>query len=164
MPPLMTVVTADLFDRYEAKVASCQTQFRQFGARRAFHGQIVTVRCFEDNVLLKQALSTPGQGRVLVVDGGGSLGAALLGDVIGGIAVTHGWGGVLIHGAVRDTVALSRLELGVKALGTNPKKSLKKGTGEANVPVTFGGVTFVPGHFLYSDDDGVLVSPDALGV
>jgi regulator of ribonuclease activity A len=88
----------------------------------------------------------------------------LLGDVIGGIAVTHGWGGVLLHGAVRDTVALGRLELGVKALGTNPKKSLKKGTGEANVPVTFGSVTFVPGHFLYSDDDGVLVSPDALGV
>lgn len=158
----MSVCTADLFDRYEARVVSCQTQFRQFGGRRAFHGEVMTVRCFEDNVLLKQTLSTPGLGRVLVVDGGGSLGAALLGDVLGGIAVTHGWSGVVLHGAVRDTVALASLELGVKALGSNPRKSQKKGVGEAGVPVTFGGVTFMPGHWLYSDEDGILVSPEAL--
>ena len=115
----MTLTTADLFDRYEAQVSSCETQFRQFGGVRAFSGPLMTVRCFQDNVLLKQVLSSPGAGKVLVVDGGGSL-------------------------------------------GSNPKKSRKVGAGELEVPVSFGGVTFTPGHWLYSDDDGILLSATAL--
>lgn len=154
----MTLSTADLFDQHEALVASCETQFRQFGGLRAFSGSIATVRCFQDNVLLKQALSKPGGGKVLVVDGGGSLGTALVGDVIAGLGATNGWSGLIIFGAVRDTVALAKLPLGVKALGSNPKKSRKVGAGEVDVPVSFGGVTFTPGQWLYSDDDGILVS------
>ena len=158
----MTLTTADLFDRYEAQVSSCETQFRQFGGVRAFSGPLMTVRCFQDNVLLKQVLSKPGAGQVLVVDGGGSLGTALLGDLIAGLAQGNGWSGVVIFGAVRDTGALAELKVGVKALGSNPKKSRKVGAGELEVPVSFGGVTFTPGHWLYSDDDGILLSATAL--
>ena len=158
----MTLATADLFDQYEAQVSSCETQFRQFGGRRVFNGPIATVRCFQDNVLLKQVLSKPGAGRVLVVDGGGSLGAALMGDAIGALALGNGWNGVVLSGAVRDTVALGALAIGVKALGSNPRKSRKLGAGEADVPLSLGGVTFVPGHWLYSDDDGILVSATSL--
>lgn len=154
--------TADLVDRYERDLVSCETQLRQLGGRREFHGEIVTVRCHHDNVLLKKQLQEPGRGRVLVVDGGGSLGCALLGDMIAALAVQSGWEGIVIHGAVRDTVALKNLDIGVKALGSNPKKSKKEGTGEVGVKVTFGAVTFVPGHFLYSDDDGIVVSEKAL--
>ncbi len=153
----MPLSTADLFDQFEAEVSSCETPFRQFGAVSAFSGQLATVRCFQDNVLLKQAVSKPGAGRVLVVDGGGSLGSALVGDVIAGLAQTNGWSGLVIHGAVRDSVALATLKLGVKALGTNPRKSSKLGAGEVDVPVSFGGVTFTPGHWLCSDADGILV-------
>ena len=158
----MTFATADLFDQFEAQVESCQTPFRQYGGLTTFSGQLATVRCFQDNVLLKQALSKPGGGRVLVVDGGGSLATALLGDVIAGLAHQNGWSGVVINGAVRDTVAIGKLALGVKALGSNPRKSQKAGAGEVEVPVSFGAVTFVPGHWLYSDDDGILVSATRL--
>lgn len=158
----MTFATADLFDKYEDRVSSCDTQFRQYGGKRAFHGQIATVRCFQDNVLLKKALSEPGLGRVLVVDGGGTLGTALVGDIIAGLAYTNGWSGIVIYGAVRDTVALAKLDIGVKALGSNPKKSRKIGVGEVDVPLGIDGVTFVPGHWVYSDDDGILVSATEL--
>jgi regulator of ribonuclease activity A len=154
----MTFSTADLFDQFEAQVSSCTTQFRQFGGVKNFRGPIATVRCFQDNALVKQVLSKPGEGRVLVVDGAGSLVTALMGDLIAGLAVSNGWSGVVIHGAIRDTEAVAKLELGVKALGSNPKKSAKKGEGELDVPVSFGGVTFTPGHWLYSDADGILVS------
>jgi regulator of ribonuclease activity A len=154
----MTFSTADLFDQFEAQVSSCATQFRQFGGVKNFRGPIATVRCFQDNALVKQVLSKPGEGRVLVIDGGGSLATALMGDLIAGLAVSNGWSGVVIHGAIRDSEAVWTLELGVKALGTNPKKSAKKGEGEVDVPVSFGGVTFTPGHWLYSDADGILVS------
>ncbi|WP_224361364.1 ribonuclease E activity regulator RraA [Hyalangium versicolor] len=160
----MTFATADLVDRFESQLSSCETQFRQFGGRKVFHGRITTVRCFQDNVLLKKALSEPGAGRVLVVDGGGSLGTALMGDVIAGIGHASGWAGVIIHGAVRDTVALAKLDIGVKALGSNPRKSRKTGVGEVDVPVTFGTVTFTPGHWLYSDEDGIVVSATELSL
>jgi regulator of ribonuclease activity A len=151
-------VTADLVDVYADRVQGCAIQFRQFGGRRAFHGPIRTVRTFEDNALLRGVLSTDGEGAVLVVDGGGSLRVALVGDLIGALAVAHGWSGLVIHGAVRDSVALAQLEIGIKALGTNPLKSAKQSLGEIDVPVTFGGATFEPGAMLYSDDDGILVS------
>ncbi|MBB5783628.1 ribonuclease E activity regulator RraA [Nonomuraea jabiensis] len=154
----MTVVTADLYDERGDQLDSCDLQLRQYGGRHAFSGPVVTVRCHEDNVLLKSVLSEPGEGRVLVVDGGGSLRAALMGDVIAGMAVANGWAGVVINGAVRDVAALRGLDLGVKALGSNPRKSAKAGGGERDVPVTFGGATFRPGAELFSDDDGILVT------
>ncbi|WP_214411338.1 ribonuclease E activity regulator RraA [Sphaerisporangium fuscum] len=154
----MTIATADLYDERGDELDSCDLQLRQYGGRRAFHGVIATVRCHQDNALLKGYLSEPGEGRVLVVDGGGSLHTALMGDVIAGMAVASGWSGVVINGAVRDVAALAALDLGVKALGSNPRKSTKNGTGERDVPVSFGGVTFLPGAELFSDDDGILVT------
>ncbi|WP_316309896.1 ribonuclease E activity regulator RraA, partial [Clavibacter michiganensis] len=123
----------------------------------SFEGPVRTVRCFEDNVLLKSLLSSPGDGAVLVVDGDGSYGTALMGDMIAQLAVDNGWAGVVIHGCVRDSVAIAAMPLGVKALGTNPRKSGKQGGGETDVTVQFGGVTFRPGARLYADEDGVLV-------
>ncbi|GAA3816350.1 ribonuclease E activity regulator RraA [Sphaerisporangium flaviroseum] len=154
----MTVVTADLYDERGEDLDSCDLQFRQYGRRRAFRGVIATVRCRQDNVLVKAALSEPGEGRVLVVDGGGSLHTALMGDVIAGLAAGNAWSGVVINGAVRDVAALGELDLGIKALGSNPRKSAKEGTGQRDVPVSFGGITFHPGAELFSDDDGILVT------
>ncbi|MDQ3708641.1 MAG: ribonuclease E activity regulator RraA [Actinomycetota bacterium] len=154
----MAFTTADLFDERAAELDSCDLQFRQYGGRPRFSGPIATVRCHEDNALLKSVLSQRRDGWVLVVDGGGSLHAALLGDVIAGIAVRNGWAGVVINGAVRDAMALRDLGLGVKAIGSNPRPSGKTGAGERDNPVSFGGVTFHPGAQLYSDEDGIVVS------
>jgi regulator of ribonuclease activity A len=151
--------TADLWDEHGDELVSCELQLRQFGGVRAFEGAISTVRCHEDNALLRAQVSEPAAARVLVVDGGGSLGAALMGDQIGALAVENGWAGVIINGAVRDVVALGGLSLGVKALGSNPRKSAKTGAGDVDVPVSFGGATFVPGVRLVSDDDGIVVFP-----
>ena len=149
--------TSDVVDEHGDRAAVCGVAFRQFGGVAAFEGEISTVRCFEDNVLLKQRLSEPGRGRVLVVDGGGSMRVALLGDMIAGLAVTNGWAGLVINGCVRDVAALSELSLGIKALGSTPRPSGKAGDGEPDVPVTFGGVTFTSSLMLYSDDDGIVV-------
>lgn len=154
----MTIATADLYDERGDQLDSCDLQLRQYGGRRAFSGRIVTVRCHQDNALLKSILGEPGEGRVLVVDGGGSLHTALMGDVIASTAVENGWSGVVINGAVRDVAALRELDLGVKALGSNPRRSGKEGTGERDVPVTFGNAVFSPGAELFSDDDGILVT------
>jgi regulator of ribonuclease activity A len=154
----MTFTTADLFDAHGDALSSCVTQFRSYGSRTRFSGRIETVRCLEDNALVKRVLGTPGEGRVLVVDGGGSLRTALLGDLIAASAVRSGWSGVIINGAVRDTAALAGLDFGVKALGSNPRRSAKEGRGAIGVPVTFGEVTFASGEWLYSDEDGVVVS------
>ena len=156
----MTVIfrpTADLVDDIGPDVRSCDVQFRQFGARTEFAGPVTTVRCLQDNALLKSVLSTPGEGGVLVIDGEGSLHTALVGDLIAGLAHSNGWAGLIVHGAVRDAAALRGIDLGVKALGTNPRKSGKTGAGERNVTVSFGGVEFVPGDMAYSDDDGIVV-------
>ncbi|PXX63000.1 regulator of ribonuclease activity A [Nocardia tenerifensis] len=151
------VATADLADEIGPEIRSCDTQFIQFGGRATFAGRISTIRCFQDNLLVKQTLSEPGHGKVLVVDGGASIHTALVGDVIAGFGVDNGWAGVLINGAVRDSAILRTLDIGVKALGTNPRKSTQTGSGDRDVPVEFGGVTFVPGDMLYSDHDGVVV-------
>jgi regulator of ribonuclease activity A len=149
--------TADLVDDIGPDVRSCDVQFRQFGARTHFAGPITTVRCLEDNALLKSVLSTPGEGGVLVIDGAGSLHTALVGDVIAELAHANGWAGLVVHGAVRDAAALGGIDLGIKALGTNPRKSGKTGAGERDVTVSFGGVSFVPGDIAYSDNDGIVV-------
>jgi regulator of ribonuclease activity A len=149
--------TADLYDEHGESLASCDTQFRQFGGRTRFQGTIVTVRSHEDNVLLRQVVSEPGHGRVLVVDGDGSLHCALVGDQIAQLAVSNGWEGVVVHGAVRDTAVLATLDIGIKALGSNPRKSNKNGLGERDVPVAFGGAVFRPGATVVSDEDGLVV-------
>ncbi|MER7858986.1 ribonuclease E activity regulator RraA [Amycolatopsis japonica] len=153
--------TADLVDEHGDRLRVCDTQFRQFGGHRAFSGPIRTVSCHEDNGLVKKLLATAGDGAVLVVDGGGSLHSALTGDMIAKSAVDNGWAGIVVNGAVRDSAELAGLPLGVKALGTNPRKSSKAGIGAVDVPVGFGGVTFTPGDTLYSDDDGVVILPAA---
>jgi regulator of ribonuclease activity A len=148
--------TADLLDEHP-DAAVCSLVFRQFGGAASCDGEIATVRCFEDNVLVRQRVSEPGAGRVLVVDGGGSVRVALVGDNIAGLAHHNGWAGLIVHGCVRDAAALRELPLGIKALGTHPKPSGKAGEGELDVPVTFGGVMFHPGARVVSDDDGVVV-------
>jgi len=153
----MTIATADLYDERGEELQSLPLPLQHIGGRAAFSGPVRTVRCFEDNALLKSILSTPGDGAVLVVDGGGSLGRALVGDIIGGLAVANGWSGVVVHGAIRDRVALGELDLGVLALGSNPRGGAKSGAGEADVVVSFGGVDFRPGAMLWADEDGVLV-------
>lgn len=153
----MSVVTADLYDELEEAIQSVPMQFRSFGARAAFDGPIRTVRCFEDNALVKATLSTPGNGAVLVIDGGGSLETALMGDMIAELAVDNGWAGAVIHGAIRDQMVINKLDLGVKALGSNPRKSTKTGAGELDVTLEFAGTIFRVGAHLYSDEDGILV-------
>jgi regulator of ribonuclease activity A len=148
--------TADLLDEHP-DAAVCSVASRQFGSVASVDGAIATVRCFEDNVLVRQRVNEPGEGRVLVVDGGGSLRVALVGDNIASLARDNGWAGLIIHGCVRDSAELRNLELGIKALGTHPKPSGKGGEGEVDVPVAFGGVTFIPGARVASDDDGIVV-------
>ena len=150
--------TADLYDEHGEDLQSCSVQFRQLGRRAAFEGTVSTIRCHRDNALVKSALTEPGAGRVLVVDGGGSLESALMGDLIAASAVANGWEGVVIHGAVRDVEAIAGLDLGVKALGSNPRRSAKDGVGERDVVVSFGGVDFAPGLHLVSDTDGIVVT------
>ena len=149
--------TADLVDEHGEALQSCDLQLRQFGGCRRFHGTIRTVACFQDNALVKKILSQPGDGAVLVVDGQGSLHTALVGDLIAGLAQANGWAGLVLNGAIRDVEALAALDIGIKALGSNPRKSAKLGAGQVDVPVAFGGVTFRPGAHLYSDEDGVVV-------
>jgi len=148
--------TADLSDENpDARV--CGLQLRQFGGVTEFSGPISTVRCHEDNVLLRRQVEGPGDGRVLVVDGGGSVRAALVGDLVAGIAAANGWVGLVLNACVRDVAVLKHLPIGIKALGSSPRRSAKEGVGEVDVPVEFGGITFTPGAILTSDDDGIVV-------
>ena len=154
--------TADLYDTFGERCQSCETQFKQYGGRRVFSGRVQTVECLADNVLLRKTLESPSHGEVLVVDGGAYMGTALVGDVIARLGMENGWSGVVIYGAIRDSQAIGELNFGVKALGTNPRKSKKNGIGRVNVRVSFGGVAFVPGHWIYCDDDGILLSAEKL--
>jgi regulator of ribonuclease activity A len=157
----MDLSTADLADREGPSIRSCDVQFRDYGGRPVFSGRIRTVTCFEDNALLKKVLSEPGEGQVLVIDGGGSVHTALVGDLIAELGRSNGWSGVVINGAVRDSAVLGEMDFGVKALGTNPRKSTKTGEGTVDEPVAIGGVEFVPGEFLVSDHDGIVVIAEA---
>jgi regulator of ribonuclease activity A len=158
----MTLATADLCDQHEGAVKVVEPIFRAYGGKLAFDGMIATVKVFEDNVLVRQALAENGAGQVLVVDGGGSQRCALVGDQIAVLARDNGWNGIVVYGCIRDSLAINELPIGVRALGTHPLKSIKKGAGDRAIAVTFAGVTFVPGHHLYADADGVIVSPKAL--
>ncbi|AVH94314.1 ribonuclease E activity regulator RraA [Streptomyces cinereoruber] len=160
MPTHTTPVpTADLVDQHGTDLRVCDLQFRQFGGHRDFAGPVRTVTCHEDNGLLRDLLRTPGNGHVLVVDGRGSLRTALVGDLIAGAAHENGWAGLVLHGAVRDSATLAGLPLGIKALGTTPRKSAKDSAGAIDLPVTFGSITIHAGDILHADDDGIVLLP-----
>ena len=155
--------TTDLCDENREQVQVADSiGFRHFGGRSTFWGQIATVKCYEDNSLVKAAVSQNGRGKVLVVDGGGSLRCALLGDIVAALAQQNEWAGVLIYGAIRDSEAVAAIDIGVVALSTNPRKSGKKNEGTANIPLHFAGIQFVPGQFIYLDADGIVTSAAAL--
>ncbi len=158
----MTDQTADLCDANEGRIHVVAPMFRSYGGRRAFHGPIATLKVFEDNSLVRSALETAGNGRVLVIDGGASMRCALVGDQLALLGVKNGWAGILVYGCIRDSRAIAEMDLGVFALGTHPLKSIKKGVGDREIALNFGSVTFVPGHYLYADEDGVIVSETAL--
>jgi regulator of ribonuclease activity A len=153
----VSIATADLYDERGDELDSLALQLHDLGGRVAFDGPVRTVRCHRDNALVKEVLATPGDGAVLVIDGGGSLESALVGDLIAASAVENGWAGIIVFGAIRDRTAISELAIGVKALGSNPRKSAKAGIGEVDVPVTIAGVAFVPGRHVWADADGILV-------
>jgi len=154
--------TADLCDQYGAGLQVAEPLLRSFGGAPAFCGPIATVRVNEDNTSVRLRLQEPGMGRVLVVDGGGSLACALVGDQLGSLARSNGWAGIVVNGCIRDSAALGAMDVGIMALATMPRKSDKRGPGEHDVAVTFGGVTFTPGHYLYADGDGIVVAPGPL--
>lgn len=151
------ISTADLYDERGEELQSVTTQFLNLGGHATFSGPVRTVKCYRDNALLKSVLSTPGDGSVLVVDGGGAFESALVGDIIAQLGVDNGWAGIVVNGVIRDRVVIGSLPIGLKALGSNPQKSTKTGEGAADVPVSFGSVTFRPGAMLFSDEDGILV-------
>lgn len=158
----MSFVTPDLCDENPELISVVSPMFTNYGGHQAFFGEIVTVKCFEDNSVVKEQANEAGKGRVMVVDGGGSTRCALLGDLIAEKACENGWAGFVIYGCIRDVDAIAELNLGVQALNSIPIKSVRKGRGDLNIDITFGGVTFKPGHFIYADNNGVIVSPEAL--
>jgi regulator of ribonuclease activity A len=154
----MSTATTDLSDAHP-EAAACEPLFRDFGGNAAFHGRIKTLKVYEDNALVRSTLETPGEGRVLVIDGGGSTRCALVGGNLGALAVKNGWAGMVVYGCIRDSTEIAAQAVGVKALGTHPRKS-EKGlhSATADRPVTFAGVTFKPGAWLYADVDGIVVA------
>ena len=158
----MSWATTDLYDEHEGKVQTCAVQFRDFGGKTKFCGPIRTVRCYRDNQLFRALLDEPGNRAVVVVDGGASTESALMGDIIAAKGARNGWSGVVILGAIRDSAEIAEIDFGTKALGVNPAKSSKEGTGAVDEPVEFGGVTFTPGDWIYCDEDGILVAPQPL--
>lgn len=149
--------TADLCDMHGEVLQVAEPSLLSFGGLRAFHGVVRTVRCFEDNSLVQAALKASGDGAVLVVDGGGSLRCALLGDQLAALAEKNSWSGVIVYGCVRDAAALANTSIGVRAIATHPRKSVKRGAGQRDIPVGFAGVTFTPGDYVYVDEDGIAI-------
>lgn len=154
----MSFRTADLCDQFGDEVQVTEPLLQDFGGKTTFGGEVVTVDVFEDSLLVRKQLEQEGQGRVLVVDGGGSLLTALLGDQMATLAQQNGWAGVVIHGCIRDAEEVAKIPVGVKALSTCPRRSKKEGRGTTNRPVHFAGITFRPGQYLYADRDGIIVA------
>lgn len=164
---MTALLTTDLLDNNEDLIQTEQLRiitpmFQRYGGKTAFAGQAVTLKLFEDNSLVRTLLGEPGTGKVLVIDGGGSLRCALLGDQLAELAVKNGWEGVVVYGCIRDSAAINTLPLGVRALNTHPLKTVKKNVGERDVPVSFGGVTIKPGEWVCADEDGVIIAPRSL--
>lgn len=161
---LLDFKTADLCDAFPRLIEVVEGAFWDYGGAPRFCGLIETISAFEDNSRVRECVEQPGDGKVLVIDGGGSMRRAMLGDLLAEKAVSSGWNGVLVNGCIRDAAAIAQMNLGVKALGTHPMKTEKRGLGDHNVAVRFGGVTFVPGHYLYADEDGIILSPGPLEI
>ncbi len=160
----MTFTTADLCDQHSA-LANFQIAdpiFQAFGRQQYFSGQISTAKVFEDNVIIRKALTQKVSNRILVIDGGGSHRCALLGDDLATTAYKNGWQGIIIYGCLRDSHAINQLPIGIRALHTHPLKSHKKGTGDLDCTINFAGIHFKPEHYLYADNDGIIVSENAL--
>ena len=158
----MAYTTPDICDEHLADIQILEPLFTEFGGREKFSGEVVTIKCFEDNSLVKQQLANDGRGKVLVVDGGGSLRCALLGDMLGDMAAQNGWQGVVVNGCVRDVEILKKIAIGVRALNCYPLKSNKRNEGQLNVPVRFAGVNVEPGQYLYADENGMVVATKKL--
>jgi regulator of ribonuclease activity A len=153
----MTFSTPDLCDRLGDAVRVAEPVFRDYGGVRRFAGEVETLRVLEDNALVRSTLEEPGRGRVLVVDGGGSLRTALVGGNMAALAATNGWSGLVVNGAVRDVNELAAAAVGIKALAASPRKSAKAGTGERGASLSIAGISIAPGDMLWADEDGVVV-------
>ncbi len=158
----MTFATADLYDQYGEKLQVALPGFNDYGGKKTFGGVIVTVKVHEDNTLVRTALEEKAKGKVLVVDGSESMRCALVGDMLAKLGMDNGWEGIIVSGCIRDSAAIADMDIGVKALGTNPRKSVKKGAGDRDIPVSFAGVTFRPGEYLYADADGIVTASQKL--
>ena len=152
----------DLCNQFSDRLQIAEPIFNDYGGEMMFSGAIVTLKVFEDNTLVRKVLEEPGEDRVLVVDGGGSTRCALLGDQLAELAEDNGWAGVVVNGCIRDSAVVAEMGIGVKAIGTHPLKSVKRNSGERDIPVCFAGITFRPGSYLYADEDGMLVSEQPL--
>lgn len=150
--------TADLYDEFGEDLQVATPLLNDYGGRKIFSGQISTVKVFEDNSLVRAALEENGDGKILVVDGGSSIRCALLGDMLAELGKSNNWTGVIVNGCIRDSAVIAKIDFGVKALNTNPRKSVKKGVGERDIPVSFADVTFNPGDYVYADPDGIIIS------
>ena len=156
------IKTTDICDRFAGSVEVCEPVFTSYGSVDWFHGRISTVKVYEDNVLVREALEDLAPGSVLAVDGGGSRRCALLGDKLASIAASRGLAGIVINGCVRDSQELADIEVGILALASHPLRSKMESEGQRGVPVRFGGVTWRPGHYVYADNDGMVVAAEKL--
>ncbi|MFT4583203.1 MAG: regulator of ribonuclease activity A [Gammaproteobacteria bacterium] len=154
----MTKPTADLYDEHGEALRVLAPIFRDFGGIHSFEGPVSTLKVYEDNSLVRSALEEDGQGRVLVVDGAGSLRCALVGDNLAALGARNKWAGIVVFGCIRDSIPIREIKIGVKALATNPRKSVKKGLGERDIDVRFADVALSPGDYLYADPDGIVVA------
>ena len=162
MEKTMNKATSDVSDKLHPNVQYLEPVYKSYGAKTSFSGRIVTVKCYEDNSLVETALRTNGKDSILVIDAGGSMNCAMLGDKRATDAINNEWEGILVHGLIRDSATINRMEIGVRALGVCPLKSIKKGVGDSNLIVNFSGVTFTPGEYLYADEDGVIIIKENL--
>ena len=162
MEKTMNETSSDISDKLHPDVQYLEPVYKIYGAKTSFSGRIVTVKCYEDNSLVEEALKANGKESVLVIDAGGSMNCAMLGDKRAADAINNEWEGILVHGLIRDSVAINGMELGIRALGVCPLKSNKNGVGDSNLIVNFSGVIFTPGEYLYADEDGVIVVKEKL--
>ena len=162
MEKTMNETTCDISDKLHPDVQYLEPVYKIYGTKTSFSGHIVTVKCYEDNSLVEEALNGNGKDSVLVIDAGGSMNCAMLGDKRATDAINNEWEGIIVHGLVRDSVAINEMEIGIRALGVCPLKSIKNGVGDSNLIVNFSGVTFTPGEYLYADEDGVIVVKEKL--
>jgi len=158
----MNFQTADLYDDHSQKLSVVDPGYKMIGLKACFGGEIVTIKCHEDNSMVRETLGTDGNGKILVVDGGGSMRCALVGDRLAQKAIDNGWEGIIVNGCIRDSMLIDEMAIGIKMLNTNPAKSIKRGVGLLNEIVQFSGVTFKPGSYAYADRDGIVVCDEKL--